>query len=231
MMNDEIYMFDSSMAEEAVMMLAGILLVIGLVVLLFTVVGYIFQSLGLYTIAKRRGIQHPWLAWIPWVAPYWIAGSVSDQYHYVTHGEVKNRRIIVLVLVIVSMVLSGISSASIGSQWIETLEYIAEENANGADYDYYATARLGILDLVAGAVSIALFVFWHMSLFDLYNSCDPRYSTVFLVLGIIFGFLTPFFIFACRKKDFGMPPRREEPQYQYQPNPEPRTYQDPWDNA
>ncbi len=33
--------------------------------MLLTVAGYILSSLGFYTLAKRRGIRHPWLSWIP----------------------------------------------------------------------------------------------------------------------------------------------------------------------
>ena len=47
---------------------------------------YVLSALGLYTIAKRRGLNHPWLAWIP-VASAWIVGSLSDQYRYVVNGE------------------------------------------------------------------------------------------------------------------------------------------------
>ena len=46
---------------------------------------YVLSALGLYTIAKRRGLNHPWLAWIP-VASAWIVGSLSDQYRYVVNG-------------------------------------------------------------------------------------------------------------------------------------------------
>ena len=88
-----------------------------------------------------------------------------------------------------------------------------------------------VLNLVTSALEIATFVFWQIALYDLYSSCNPRNNVLFLVLGIIFVFLVPFFIFACRNKEEGMPPRREEPRYQYQPSPEPRTYQDPWENT
>ena len=37
---------------------------------------YVLSALGLYTIAKRRGLNHPWLAWIP-VASAWTVGSWS----------------------------------------------------------------------------------------------------------------------------------------------------------
>lgn len=38
---------------------------------------FVFTAVALYTLAKNRGIRHPWLAWIP-VANVWILGSLSD---------------------------------------------------------------------------------------------------------------------------------------------------------
>lgn len=189
--------------EELVLNFAGVILMFALAVLLVAVVGYIFQSIGLYTIAKRRGIANPWLAWLPWVGYYWIAGSVADQYQYVVNGAVKNKRMILLVLSLASIALYMFAGA----------------DEAGA-----------VLSLLQSAVSIATLVFWNWSLYELYTSCKPRNNVLFLVLGIIFGFLVPYFIFACRNKEEGMPPRREEPQYGYQPAPEPQMYKEPWDN-
>ena len=45
----------------------------------FTIAMYVLSAWGMYTIANRRGIHRPWLAWIP-VANMWILGSISDQY-------------------------------------------------------------------------------------------------------------------------------------------------------
>ncbi len=44
---------------------------------LLSIVSYVLFSLGLYTVAKRRMINHPWLSWIP-VANIWILGSLSE---------------------------------------------------------------------------------------------------------------------------------------------------------
>ena len=44
-----------------------------------SIAAYVLQALGLYTIAKRRGISNPWLAWVP-VAWVWVLGSISDQF-------------------------------------------------------------------------------------------------------------------------------------------------------
>ena len=45
---------------------------------------------------------------------------------------------------------------------------------------------------------------------------------IFLVLSIIFRITEPFFLFLCRDKDEGMPPRKQEPVY--------TPPQEPWDN-
>ena len=58
------------------------LAVVAVVLLICSMVGiasYVMTSLSVYTIAKRREINNPWLAWIP-VANYWIVGSIADDY-------------------------------------------------------------------------------------------------------------------------------------------------------
>ena len=189
--------------EEFGFAFLGILLGILLIVLAVSVVMYVFQSLGLYAIAKRRGIRHAWLAWLP-VGYYWIAGSIADQYQYVAKGKVKNKRKILLVLSIASM-CSGVIT--------NFLAVVLTLTAADADGALAASNTLaGIQYLLNAGISIAILVFWHMSLYDLYSSCNPENNVLFLVLGIFFGVTVPFFIFFNRKKDGGMPPRRPEPQ-------------------
>ena len=57
----------------------------------FAVVAYILTGKSLSAIARRRGIEKPWLAWVP-VGCDWLLGCISDQYRYVTYGEESNRR-------------------------------------------------------------------------------------------------------------------------------------------
>ena len=74
-----------------------------LIMMGFAVAVYVLQSLSIYTIAKRRGIQKPALAWVP-VANVWLLGSISDQYRYVVKGEYKSKRKILLTLSILTAV-------------------------------------------------------------------------------------------------------------------------------
>ena len=62
---------------------------------------YVLQALSLYSLAKRREINKPWLAWIP-LANAWILGSLSDLYQYVVKRKVQSRRKVMLGLSIAS---------------------------------------------------------------------------------------------------------------------------------
>lgn len=171
---------------------------------------YVFRSLGVYTIAKRRGLNHPWFAWLP-VADAYLLGCVSDQYRYVVKGQDKSKRKWLLGL---NIVMGVLIVALVGS-----IIGMAFRMANQAMYgagdarlanDAMASA-MGILgfSLPLMGVSIAVAVFRFMALYDLYTSCDPRNNVVYLVLSIFFPVTEPFFIFFNRKRDEGMPPRKD----------------------
>ena len=44
-----------------------VLILIYLILIGFLILNYVLQSLSLHTLARRRGIANPWLAWIPLV--------------------------------------------------------------------------------------------------------------------------------------------------------------------
>lgn len=181
---------------------------------LWGLAAYVLTALALYTMAQRRGIKNAWLSWIP-VVNCWIIGSLSDQYRYVVKGEIKNKRKTLLALNIINAVLGlveivllvilaavGISGLLSGS-----LEAVAEEMI-------IAPALLMVvLCLPLIGISIATTVVRFMAMYDIYTSCQPQNNVVFLVLSIIFRITEPFFLFLCRDKDEGMPPRKQEPVY------------------
>lgn len=74
---------------------------------LFSIALYVLQALGLYTIAKRRGIRHAWLAWVP-IGSAWILGSVCDDFKTRCDGKKHGFRIALLTLTIVVEVLLAV---------------------------------------------------------------------------------------------------------------------------
>ena len=155
---------------------------------------YVFTALSLYTIAKRRGIACPWLAWVP-VANLWLLGSLSDQYRYLTQGKIKHKRISLLVWKGVSWVLTG----SIVRAVIAAL----------AGASVGAVLMVLCLALVVACAAVVYVVLYFMALYDVYASCDPQNAAVYLVLSIFFRFLVPIFLFVSRNLEKGMPPRKE----------------------
>lgn len=191
--------------EEFGFAFLGVVLVIGLVALAVAIVMYVFKSIGLYTIANRRGIRNAWLAWIP-VASYWVEGCISDQYQYVVKGKVKNKRKIMLSLAVISIVINGA---------LQVVSNVALMNLfmTSAEDGTLASGAISMAStLVCSGLNLAVVVFHYMAMYDLYSSCSPQNNVLFLVLSIIFRITEPFFIFFNRKKDGGMPPRREAPQ-------------------
>lgn len=173
---------------------------------------YVLRSLGVYAIAKRRGLNHAWFAWVPVVDAY-LLGCISDQYRYVVKGQDKSKRKWLLGLNIVM----GVLIVTVVVSMISVIFRVSGIAIRGASETQIAKAAmssvLGILGLCLplGGVSIAVAVIRYMALYDLYTSAEPKNNVMYLVLSIFFSVTEPFFIFFNRNKDEGMPPRKAAP--------------------
>lgn len=185
-------------------MILGFILVFAVIGLILGVVTYILQAVGLYSMAKRRNIGHAWMAWIP-MLQYWTAGSISDQYKTRVKGSKSYNRIIMLVLALVVWVISMASGATSVSSILRMVTAAIEEDAQAMAYAAsMLTGGTTLLSLLGNLLNLALFVFWQITLYDIYSSTGTRHATLMLVLGIIFKVTIPFFLFCNRKKDEGM---------------------------
>ena len=213
--------------------------------LIMSVVGYILLSLGLYAIAKRRGISKPWLAWVPF-GQSWMLGCVSDQFQYVALGREKSKRKLLLWL---ELGATAVGIVAVGFLLKAVLGYVMMEQrpsgfwpVNGlqmSEEEIMSNMMIGgCAALVMSGLAITFAVFKFMALYDLYRSCDPMKAGAFTALSVFLGaIVTGIFVMVCRDKDLGMPPRRDQtpfgetvyqlPQRSWQ---EPQEHKDPWDN-
>lgn len=208
-------MYDSS--EQFTAAFAAIYLIVfgALYTLLiaWSVVSYIFTSRSLHTIAKRRGIDKPWLAWVP-VGNAWILGCISDQYRYVARGQVKNKRkklVVSEIFALAALVLFLIFYIAI------IVNVITAANHDDVSFSAVAPVFGSFISLFLVfygfmAATIVYSVFYYMALYDLFNSCDPKRCLVYFLVGIFTSYPLPFFLHMCRNKDLGMPPRQEAAQ-------------------
>lgn len=181
---------------EILAMITSILVTILVVAGILSLVTYIFSSLGFYTLAKRRGILHPGLAWVPVCGARWIMGSLADQYASLTGSKLRCSRHILLWGELV------LTAASI-PLLVSAIQLLAATLA-GQDMSMQLMQLNGVQTLL-NLASIALSVMIYIALYKVYKSCDPKHATLFLALSIIFSITMPFFVFACRNKDLGMP--------------------------
>lgn len=209
--------------------LAVLVMVMLLLPVLFQVLCWVLRSVSLYAIAKRRGIHHAWLGWIP-VGDMWIWGSISDQYRYVVRGENRSRRKLLLALSAVTTALSWTVAVLYIKLVMELAMYGDAYLARMPEEEVLhlvASPMVSILGLVMvnAVCAIVQVVFQYITLSDIYMSCKPQSHVLYLVLSILLGVTLPFFLFASRKYDGGMPPRRMAPQpNQYVPyTPVPQT--------
>ena len=149
--------------------------------------GYILTGISLHSIANRRGIERPWMAWVPMMQLYTL-GCISDQYQAIVLGKQKNKRAIMLLLVLALLI-------AFSAMHMEVLSAAAEESL----------LPFLVIFVPAWCAGAALVVISFLALYDLYASCDPKHATVFLIFSILFSVTRPFFLLACRKKDLGFP--------------------------
>ena len=209
---------DGSAAASAVFgVIWGILLVVSIGI---SIASYVMRSCALYSIAKRRGIAKPWLAWVP-IGTEWIMGSLSDQYQYLVKGQVKSRRKVLLGLTIGAWA-AAILTIVLSIAMVVRLVIVSDGISDTAMMTQLGGTVIGLLAVAVGllAVSITAAVFTYMALYDIYRSCDPKNAVAFLVVGIVGGvvlqtvglpgvLLEPIFLLIVCKKDGGMPPRRD----------------------
>lgn len=168
------------------MLFVSVILIWLAVCLVFYMPAYVLTGIGLYAVAERRGIEHPWLAWVPGMNLYTL-GCISDQYQAMVRGKNRNKRTALLLLVFAGLIAFCV------------LLLGAPEGETGTVLHFLLTF-LPVFGIMTAVTVIAF-----MALYDLYVSCDPKHAVLFLVLSILFSVTMPFFLFACRKKDLGFP--------------------------
>ena len=191
------------------MAIAAVLVVYLIIIMFFSalaVVSYILTSLSIFTVAKRRGIRAPGLAWVP-VANVWTLGSICDHYE-AAHGVQRKWRVVLLTLAVITFIcalfaylivlLNAINVAMTYSDFDAAFNYLRPNEMVGL-------LDGGIVLLIVGAIAAtALSVFEMICLFKFYRSCRPKDAVKFLLLSLFVPFAEPVCLLLCRNSDDGM---------------------------
>ncbi|MBQ6947787.1 MAG: hypothetical protein IJN42_07030 [Clostridia bacterium] len=197
-LEDTFYLSESAIISFLFIMLAflGIYLAVA-------VVFYVLESLGLYTVAKRRNLGAAGVAWIPGIGAMRTMAKIGDKAVYAKEQKDPKLRVWLLVLYVVTMVVSFASGCFSGFFGVL---------AEGEEEVLVMTAMMSLIfSVICAIIGIAIMILQYVSYYRFYRSCRPGSAVIFLVLGIFFSFLFPIFTFVCRKHD--APELQSEPTY------------------
>lgn len=213
--------------EVISLLLSGGIRMIWMFSIAMAIAAYVLQGLGLYTIAKRRGLNRPWLAWVP-VANDWILGAVADHYRKTVHKKKTNKRMILLglniaelVLAVLCMILFIIAVTNLFSMPEANTPEMYNAAIEEFEYNFYQEAAMIFGVIIAGfglmllcllpvlILTVILGVFRWMAIWDVFHSCDPRNAQVYFLVSFLLGIfkisgLESIFMVACMNKDEGM---------------------------
>ena len=200
-MGNEMYFSDLMYnVEEALLGVVIGILIAYLFLLIFGVASYVMNSLALHRIAKRRGIQDPWMAWIPY-ACNWIIGSIADEYDG-RNGIKRKWRVLLLTL-------SIIASLGIVLVYVGFIVAIVMLTAGGMEPEVMPLLTMfgcvyGGLILFAMLASAQGFC-TAVCYYKIFESTVPKRAVTYFVLYLLVPLAGPICLLACSKKGYPFP--------------------------
>lgn len=198
--------------ERLVMTILLIYLVVFGILLIKAVTSYVLQGIGMYTLGKRRGMDNPWLAFIPYARVYY-QGELCGTLRF-RERKIKNPGIWLLVVPIVANVIAGIL---IGVFWAgtavkmagiaQTLQYYGDpyyavqDLFSGFGSGLLLAVIFGVclLSVVAAAARSVLLVLVNHQIYERYT--DRNYALLHAVAGIFLPLYTSVYFFVIRNRE------------------------------
>lgn len=183
---------------------------------------YVMTSLSLYTIAQRRGVPNPWLAWIP-VVSSWTLGDIVDEYDG-RNGLKRKWRVALLVLSIIvlaafvltlAIVIGMISSLAAMSNYYSYYGYF--ENSYNPMSGVMGLIVFMYIAVIAASIALtALTALKHICLYKVFESTVPEKSLKYMLFSLLVPLAGSICLLKCRylgypePEYFGQtPPTRE----------------------
>ncbi|MGI6113760.1 MAG: hypothetical protein ACOYEJ_06525 [Mahellales bacterium] len=94
--------------EGGLFAFAMFMAVFGIFFIIIGIVMYILLALGLYTLAQKRNIENPWLAWIPIVGQAFILGKLVGCEVNIGSWKIEKLDMVLLIGSIIVLVLSWV---------------------------------------------------------------------------------------------------------------------------
>ena len=178
---------------------------LGLIILIASVwliAEYLLNSFSVYTVAKRRGMPNPVMAWVP-IVRYRTLGALCDHYDC-TRGVKRSWSKVLFILAIVTYAFVLVICVLALVQVSRHGAWFAYESYENTPSNGTVCAAL-LLSALGCVVALGLSACRIICLFKFFESCRPKDAVKFLLLSILVPFAYPFCMLCCRNYDLGLP--------------------------
>ncbi|MCK5129416.1 MAG: hypothetical protein KAQ68_06175 [Clostridiales bacterium] len=166
----------------------AVMIVVLFFVFAISLVIYILHSIGLYRLAKNKGMDNAWLAWIP-IGNYYILGAVSKQSAYMKNKVPK----VEVILPIVGAVYVALSFVPAILNTINSF----------SGYSYNNLLGMGISTLLITFLGLCFTAFITFVYYHIYKTYEPNNAVLYTILSVFS--LSFIFIFVIRNKQPVLP--------------------------
>ncbi len=180
--------------------------------------GYILRGVGMYTMGKRRGMNYPWLAFVPYARTY-FQGELCGTLHF-GKRDLKSPGLWLLVIPVVgSLVMSVFTIFIVGGVVLEVSNLIFRAYDYSEAYRNYQGGASGaglflmligiimltLLSVAVSAMTAALQILVNRQIFKRYT--DDNYALLHGVLGVFIPLYTSIYFFLIRNREKGIGPQ------------------------
>lgn len=163
---------------------------------------YILQSLSLHTLARRRGIASPWLAWLPY-GNYWIIGSLARDYDKQNNIQRRWDKTLLTLSIVFSASYLIIYFAVIFGTLITMLNMDAATMPEDTAVAIVLIVFSSFIPIMI--IATALQIITYICFFKIFESTVPDKALKYFLLSLLLPLAQPICLFLCRNKGYQHP--------------------------
>ncbi len=172
------------------------LIALGLI-LLYIIIVHFMEGVGLYSIAKRRGIHAPYFAFLP-VCNYVLMGRIAEQFEKAQYGRTKTYN--------KYMLITGMPYVITLTVYLFLVFVVYPDVSTTADLG--ASYMAGSFTVDAAGVTLFLVTIpfigaQTLTLYKVFRSLKPDNCALYTILNATVNVVTPFAIYNFRELDLG----------------------------
>lgn len=177
-----------------------------LIALSLSVASYIMTSYSFYTLAKRRNIKNPWLAWIP-EAQYWTLGCLANAYDCKNGYDRKWQTVLITLRIIIwAVTLLAMGILLILMLRMNMLYGTVDDFSMTSGIEDVALALYTILLAVAFVVNLLWAFMNAICVYKVFESTVPDRALRYILLYFLVPFAAPVCLVKCKDKGYSCDP-------------------------